>query len=158
MVFQRFIKIRSSFHTSKRTLVCYSASDTWNKKRNRRANVNLSTQSDLYQIFNMFRTNYVCTCYHWFLSYLFLNIKFFLLVFFFCFCLLFFCFLFAFSFVFLVCFCLGDFSREEWFCISLCSTEQPYTSNMRTFSIHYWELKTLINFIIKPRLTTLNLF
>lgn len=48
-----------------------------------------------------------------------------------------FCFLFAFSFVFWVCFCLGDFSREEWFCISLCSTEQPYTSNMRTFSIHY---------------------
>lgn len=46
-------------------------------------------------------------------------------------------FLFAFSFVFLVCFCLGDFSREEWFCIRLCSTEQPYTSNMRTFSIHY---------------------
>lgn len=132
MVFQRFIKIRSSFHTSKRTLVCYSASDTWNKTQNRRANVNLSTQSDLYQIFNMFRTIYVCTCYHWFLSHLFLIIIFFCLYFGF-----FFLFLFAFSFVFWVCFCLGDFSREEWFCISLCSTEQPYTSNMRTFSIHY---------------------
>lgn len=141
MVFQRFIKIRSSFHTSKRTLVCYSASDTWNKIQNRRANVNLSTHSDLYQIFNMFRTIYVCTCYHWFLSYLFLNMIFFFCLYF-CIFSVFVCycsgfFLFAFSFVFLVCFCLGYFSREEWFCISLCSTEQPYTSNMRTFSIHY---------------------
>lgn len=34
-------------------------------------------------------------------------------------------------------FLFGWFFREAWFCISLCSTEQPYTSNMRTFSIHY---------------------
>lgn len=46
----------------KENVICYSASDTWNKKQNRRANVNLSTQSDLYKIFNMFRTSYVCTC------------------------------------------------------------------------------------------------
>lgn len=44
----------------KENVICYSASDTWNKKQNRRANVNLSTQSYLYRKDFQHVQNYLC--------------------------------------------------------------------------------------------------